>query len=246
MKLKQMELLRLPFSEYRNLPDEEKERIHLQVYQQCRGWAERELAKRRAQWLVMCGGEVIKASSTLEDLPSGEELERIGEEQNLVPFLFVREPLIEESAWSPLGRGDFYPALPLMVGPQDMEVEELPLSGVEFKTDFDTGSPCLFLNYEKLLRTGFIAPQPPLLMCFGTHLGEVYRYFILPLKVGVRTINGRILGREMLTHCVKEWEESPLTRINPQREGLAGRNLLLEIPLRLELDGRNKRTKVLG
>ena len=46
--------------------------------------------------------------------------------------------------------------------------------------------------------------------------------------------------------CVRNWKQSPLCLVNPFRKALVGRNLLLELLLRVELDGRNRTTRTLA
>jgi hypothetical protein len=105
------DLFTLPFDDYLALSDEEREAIQLRAYQDHQMWIDAELKQREAEWLLVCGGEVLEASSTLRDYPSREKVMQIGEQRGYVPFIFVREPLVEESGWSMLlgndCRGDF-------------------------------------------------------------------------------------------------------------------------------------------
>jgi hypothetical protein len=49
----------------------------------------------------------IESSSTWRDYPSREKLMAVGKQSGYVPFVFVREPFIEESAWLSLPGFDF-------------------------------------------------------------------------------------------------------------------------------------------
>jgi len=90
----------------------ERERVQLSVYQSKKEWIDYELERRGAMWILVCGGEVVESSETLRDYPSREKLMTLGEERGVVPFVFVKAPLIEEeSAWTALPHADFYPTL---------------------------------------------------------------------------------------------------------------------------------------
>lgn len=107
-KIQRDEFFTLSFKEYLALSDEEREHIQLSVYQSHREWIDSELENRRAEWILVCGGEVIESSETLRNYPSREKLMALGEEHCVVPFVFVKAPLIEEeSAWAVLPRADF-------------------------------------------------------------------------------------------------------------------------------------------
>ena len=101
----------LPFADYLALPDEEREAVQLRAYQSHQAWIDAELERQKAEWLLVCGGEVVEASPTLRDYPSREKLMSLGQRMGCVPFVFVREPLVEESAWSVLAGNDVYPTL---------------------------------------------------------------------------------------------------------------------------------------
>ena len=81
---------------------------------------------------------------------------------------------------------------------------------------------------------------------FRPHLGEFNRSVFLPITVGVTDASGQIVTLELGAVFVRNWRQSSLCFVNPSREALAGRNRLLEFPLKLELDGEKKTTKVLG
>jgi len=236
----------LHFEEYVALSDDERERIQLRAYQLNHSWVDAELDRLGAQWLLVCRGEVIQSSPTLRDYPSREKLVAVGKESGCVPFVFVKEPLIEESVWSSLPGVDFYPTLQIAIGARGCRVEDLSATGLVFMADFDSGSPNLFLDYERMLSGNIIDRQPVDQTHFRPHLGQVYCFHVWPVVVGVTDEQGRIKTQEFPGLCVRNWQQSPLCRVNPNREALAGRNLLLEFPLRLELNGRQRMTTVLS
>jgi hypothetical protein len=57
---------------------------------------------------------------------------------------------------------------------------------------------------------------------------------------------GRTVTKELDAIFVRNWRQSSLCLVNPYREALAGRNLLLEFPLRVLLDGEKKKTQIIG
>jgi hypothetical protein len=79
-----------------------------------------------------------------------------------------------------------------------------------------------------------------------SHLNRAFSYYSLPVLIGVITERGKMISGIVETMCVKNWAHSPLRFTNPFRQALAGRNLLMELPLRLELNGRKRITKILG
>ena len=238
------DLFGLPFAHYLALSDKERDAIALRAYQTLRTWIDAKLEERKAEWILVCGGEVIESSPTLQNYPSREKLMQTGQQRGLVPFVFVRGPLIEESGWSVLPRGDFYPTIRLSIAAAGTSTEHLPNTGIELTADFDSGSPGLFMNYDLMMTHQIVDNQPIDQPHLSAHLGQAYRFHILPLLIGVRSEDGTVTAREFSVLCVRNWRLSPLCLINPNREALAGRNLLIEIPLRLELDGAKRTTRV--
>jgi len=50
----------------------------------------------------------------------------------------------------------------------------------------------------------------------------------------------------MHAYCVRDWQKSSLCLVNPNRQALAGRNVLLKFPITVELNGEKKLTRVFG
>ena len=91
------EFFTLPFKEYLALSDEERERIQLSVYQSQKEWIDVELERSGAEWILVCGGEVVGSSETLRNYPSREKLMALGKERGVVPFIFVKAPLPDKA-----------------------------------------------------------------------------------------------------------------------------------------------------
>ena len=171
----------------------------------------------------------------------------LGEEHGVVPFVFVKAPLIEEgSVWAALPHADFYPTLSIIIGSLECNAEKLVESGITCLADFDSGSPHLFLNYDMLLSHDIIDRQLIDQTHFRKHPGQLYQVHILFVVIGVIDERGIPIVREFPALCVRNWQCSPLCTVNPHRTALAGRNLLLELPRRLELNGRRRITRVLA
>ena len=91
------DLFELSFDDYLAMSDEERDAIALHAYQTLETWIDAELEKRKAEWILVCGGQVIESSPTLRNYPLGEKIMQIGRQRGLVPFVFVKTPLIEEA-----------------------------------------------------------------------------------------------------------------------------------------------------
>lgn len=171
------EFFTLSFKEYLALSDEEREKIQLSIYQSKKEWINAELSQREAEWILVCGGEVVESSDTLRNYPSREKLMALGKERGVVPFVFVKAPLIEEeSEWAVLPHADFYPTLPIVIGARDCTAEKLVEDGIACIADFDSGSPYLFFNYDMLLSHDIIDRQLIDQAHFREHLGQLYQF----------------------------------------------------------------------
>jgi hypothetical protein len=158
------ELFAIPFDTYRVMSQDERDAVAFRAYKILDRWIDEELKKRHAKWMLVCGGEILESSPKFIEYPSSEKLIAVGQQRGMIPFVFIRTPLIEESRWSDLPELDYYPTL----------------------------------------------------------------------------------SKECGVVLVRNWRQSPLCFVNSVREALAGRNLLLEFPLKIELDGEKKTTKVIG
>lgn len=84
--------------DYLALSDEARDNIQLYAYDKYRNWIDEELARCDARWMIVCGGKILDWSPTLNDYPSDEKMEMIGKQSGYAPFIFMANPLIEESA----------------------------------------------------------------------------------------------------------------------------------------------------
>jgi hypothetical protein len=236
----------IPYEEYLRLSDTEREAIQWRVYAEHHEWYEAELKARHAQWILVCGGKVLEFSRTLDDYPTPEKLQTLGREYGFIPFVFVPKPLIEESTWSPLAEEDFYPTLKPHFAARTQEESRSRTTSFAVDADFDTGSPHLCVDYDKLSEKGVLGFRSLAEAYFQQHLGEYYRFHIMPIQIAMIDENEKQYAKRMHAYCVRDWKKSPLCLVNPDRKALAGRNILLNFPLKLELDGKRKVTRIIG
>jgi len=240
------ELFAIPFDTYRVMSQDDRDAVAFRAYKILDRWIDRELKSRHAKWMLVCGGEILESSPEFLEYPSSDKLIMVGKERGLIPFVFIYTPLIEESSWSILSKADYYPTLPLIIGKFGTPAEKLASEGVAIKADFDTGSPDLLLDYDQMVSNGVIRTMPIEHAHYRPHLGEYFRAYLLPVVIGVNDHRGKTVTIEFGAIFVRNWRQSPLCFVNPAREALAGRNLILKFPLKIELDGEKKTTKVIG
>ncbi len=234
----------MTFQTYLSLSGTERRELVLEVQERNRDWIAQQLKAHRAAWILVCGGKVIESSTDLNDYPSPQRLMQVGQEQDRIPFVFSRPPFFEETVWTALQSNDFYPALPLSVGAEDWDHTSLLAQGRSLTADLDTGSPYLFFSWEWLLSENLVTPTPVDFPQTWTHLGRQYVYYTRTLRVGVADEGGTVRSLPIACECVEDWQSSPLCEVNPARLALAGRNLLLQFPLTVELNGSARVTRV--
>lgn len=241
------DIFAISFEEYLAMPLEERHAIQISAYEKYSKWIEQELERHQARWILVCGGKVIESSPTLRDYPRREKVRLVGEQCGLMPFVFVRGPMIEESIWTVLPYNDSYPTLPIIVAAENENPSNLKANGwLITDADLDTGSPDVLIDYDRLVEKGIIASQNVDEVHTHSHLERQYHFHILPILIGVMTETDKIIMGVIDVFCVRDWAKSSLILVNRSRQALIGRNLLYEIPLRIELDGRKRTTQILG
>jgi antitoxin (DNA-binding transcriptional repressor) of toxin-antitoxin stability system len=229
-----IDLPHLSLDQYRTMSSAERDRLQIEAYERNWEWIERKLGELQADWMVVVGGKVRLWSRDPQEYPTDEQLWRLAEEANEAPFVFIRSPLVEESAWTMLAEGDAYPSLELHVG------------GHRLLADFDTGSPRTILDDDWLVNHGLVSPLTISPVHVRKHLGSPYRCRSLPVALEVVDENGASAQRTVFCLSVLDWRRSPWCSalINPRREALAGRDLFRAFALIAELDGRAQTTRV--
>jgi hypothetical protein len=228
---------RMSWEDFALLDEGERDRVYERAAEGRGRWAQSELRRRGARWLVVVGDEVVAASGDLNAIPSDQELERWGRERNRVPFYFEGEVIEEVRApghalWTELSGGDAYPTLPLdLLAPLESALA----------ADLDTGSPFTFVNSER------VRGVPSVLRPWraGHHLGRRYFWKKIPARLAVSDVSGHRHAADMEVRAVRAWAQSPFSEINPRREALVGRDLLRALGLRVALVAKERRTEVL-
>jgi len=241
------DLFAISFNEYLAMPLEERHAIQISAYEKYAEWIAQELERFQARWILVCGGKVIESSPTLRNYPRREKVRSVGEQYGLMPFVFVRGPMIEESIWTVLPHHDSYPTLPITVAAENENPSNLKANGwLITDADFDTGSPDVLIDYDRLVENSIIASQNVDEAHAHSHLERQYRFHIVPILVGVMTETDKLIAGVIDVFCVRDWAKSSLILVNRTRQALIGRNLLYELPLRIALDGRKRTTEILG
>jgi len=216
------ELFAIPFDKYLAMSEDERAEIAFRAYKILDHWIEQELKARQAQWMLVCGDEILESSPKLIEYPSREKIMAIGKKSGLIPFVFIRTPLIEECGWSAMSKSDYYPTLPITVAKFATTREKLVSEGVVIEADLDTGSPHLLLDYDQMVSNRVVNAMPREQEHFHPHLGEYFRCYLLPIQVGVTDNSGQIVAKEFGAFFVRNWRQSSLCWVNPDREALAG------------------------
>ena len=216
-----------PLSRFRKLSDAERLELVKRADLIAGDRVEEELRKRGAAWIVLVSDQVVAESREIGSCPTPEEVLAMGEEQDLVAYLF-EAPLVEElsstSRWAPLAGADAYPTLPIS------------LFGEVIRADLDTGSHGTFVGASHL-------PVEGPTWFPGRHLGE--RFYWTPSIARFSLLAGEAaISREVPTRFVAEWATSPFVRINPSRQALIGRDFLRAFGLRLRLSTPDQLTSV--
>ncbi len=239
------DLFSISFEYYLAMSKEKRDELQISAYRKYAKWIEQELERHDARWILVCGGKVVDSGPTLRNYPRAPRVRMAGEQSGLMPFVFVRGPVIEESIWSVLPHDDSYPNLPIFIAAEGSNPSKLKSNGLAMVADLDTGSTDILFDYEQLLEKGIIESQDTELH-EHSHLNRAFSYYSVPVLIGVITERGKMISGIVEIMCVKNWSRSPLRFTNPFRQAFAGRNLLMELPLRLELNGSKRITKILG
>jgi hypothetical protein len=218
---------------YLSLPPECAERLKERVWDENENWIREQIEQHDAAWILVCNRKILKWSKSIKEYPSRDELKEVANKYNLFPFVFARPPLIEESSWNKINTNDYYPTLKISVD------KKLDLIG-----DMDTGSPITALNMEQLISSGNIRPDLIDTLERDIFHDEYYEYSIEPIYIQITDETGKKKSKHITCECVKDWYKSLFCKVNPNRQALIGRDLLLEFPIEVKLDGKKKKTYV--
>ena len=233
----------IPLETYRSLVANAKYRtlanriITERLYKLHGNWINEEFTRRRrAQSLVLCDKKVILES---EELYGPKNLFEIERSVGKLCYLVGREALIEESRWSDLGGDDYYPTLEIYIGRRDWNDKDVFEKGVKIRSDFDTGNPSYLVLNENLCRRVVEEPER---IWRGSHLGQVYFSYLRNLKVGLKD-DGQGHCMEKIVEGVDDWDDvewNPYKLANPNREGFVGRDIMLELLVKITLNPESR------
>jgi phosphoribosylformylglycinamidine synthase len=82
----------LDYASYHVLPTEEKLSLRSMAWQKHGVWIMQQLNEHEADWVICVGGEVLDSGATLATYPNEERLTKLGETNDLVPWVFTRPP----------------------------------------------------------------------------------------------------------------------------------------------------------
>lgn len=153
--------------------------------------------------------------------------------------------------WSEIELRPPYPAFDLQVGPLDFLAvwgRWCPDKALKIKADFDTGSDAkLFVDLEDLKEMAWFKEPPPIQrppVQGLAHLGCQILYLPYSLSVRIQDSKGRSKIKAMICFCVINWNTSCLTKVNPNRQAFAGRDLMIEFPFDITLKGKTRVTTI--
>jgi len=197
---------------------------------------------KSSRYIILCDGKVVQASN---HEPSDKEVEDLENKLSKVCYVLTEDP-IEETSWSILGNGDYYPSIEVFLGGAEWKETEVFNNGLEIAADFDTGNPdVVAFSYEDL---NLVRPTETHIMRRALHLGRPYDYYLTILKIGIKDSVSATRCLQKTSRSVISWtelERNPFLLANPKRKGFVGRDLMLSFPFNILLSGRNRRSRVL-
>lgn len=244
------DLFKLSFNEFINLSAQEQRNWRHQILREKKNWLLNKLVTKKAEWLLILGGKIEIASPSINELPTKEKIYGLAQSKGFAPFIFIKDPLIEESEskiglidWSILKNNDYYPTIDIFIGANYLNDNDLIDSKNEVIADFDTGSPIIVLDQKQLKNRNISFDEE--IEISQVHLGMTYDFFLPEIKIGLRTMSNSVKSKTFRVRSVINWNDSPFCRVNPNRKGLVGRNLLIEMKLHVILKGDAKTTQIL-
>ena len=182
--------------------------------------------------VVVCDGQVIYMARELGEIDM-ELLEELMSQYGKPCYVFGRPEMVEEAAWASID-GDWYPTVELLIGSPAWDDRALSELGRRVVADFDTGCPTYF--FDERVAEGIAPPPQAREMRMSLHLGRPFFYFPRRVRMGIRDVEEAFRSALAYAAFVRRWPESPLTLINPRREGLVGRKLMFDLALELMLN----------
>lgn len=244
----------IPLAEFNKKPMLEKDYLTKLARELANKTIEAAFAEGKV-WVLLCGSkDVIRAyASSASELPTDDEIMEFARAQQRAPYHFFKPVDVED--WSSCGISS--------------QLENYPTVTLEFingpiNIHFDTGAPRSFLSYEKLLDLDAIHPTTYWGDSgrIGKNYYSSYKANPLNIEVNLRSqIDGQTKFIRLKGEIVRGWDESPYARkcdetceppivkpqdkedwLCPERNGLIGRNILVDNKIVLILDGAKRKT----
>ena len=205
----------------------------------------RNLWKSGLRQALVCGDKIVLTTKSVEDIPNETAL-NIAKQMDRACFIFCAPDLVEESTWSsgPTGYDD-YPTVSLFVGAEDafqMSIDN-PQVFSNINADFDTGASGYKIFPTELLSER-VRSSTGLPIREADHLGGNYNFFTKRVKICTKTVSGSLHAVVTDARLVKEWQNSCLLEISPNRVGYVGRKIIRDLRVKLELDPLTNKTRI--
>ncbi|MCS3919337.1 hypothetical protein Q2T83_12090 [Fervidibacter sacchari] len=227
-----------PFEQMASLDIEERSRIMNKLEERNREWLLRKCEELGAMWLLVVDGQVYAHGKNLADNPpTEEEILELANQTGKLPLFFIHPSLlwVEETAWHPtIYAGDFYPAVRCRFHGNGSFGDTI--------ADFDTGSASTFVSYEEMSAQGIVQLLPSDVIRQLSHLGQVFRFFVRTLHLGLIADDGSERIARLRVLCILNWQQSPFVAVNPNRVALIGRDICLRLQPKITLDFANRQT----
>lgn len=233
----------MPIDKFVKLGLNEYVSLSASVYELCRSVLKKAFRDKDVHHVVICDGRIVYTSSDVTGIPR-EEIQGVMERHGKPCYIFSREDLVEEVAWSRLCGGDYYPTVEVYLGSPEWTDSEVFDKGVKIVTDFDTGNP-FYRMFRDEDGTPIVKRPRVFEVHSGMHLGDLYHFYPRRVKMGIIDAgeNARCVGREV--RFVLSWAYSPLVKVNPMRTGYVGRDLMMEFPFKVTLNPVRRSSTVL-
>jgi len=96
IEIKDNNLFKLSFDEFKKFSLKDQRDWRHRILINKREWLNKQLKIKNAEWLLILGGKIEQSSPTLDNFPSKNDVYQLAKDQNLAPFIYVKDPQIEE------------------------------------------------------------------------------------------------------------------------------------------------------
>jgi len=230
----------IPLDDHQSLTSGEDWFLTTRLFSLYDSWIRTKFEEHSAESLVLCNRKVVYASKNRYE-PTDEKIAELEDKLGKPCYVITREPMIEERvSWSGLRRGDYYPTLEVYLGDRNWDDEKVFSEGSPINCDFDTGNPDYTVLDAETCRN--VSRAFPRIIRVGSHLGRIYRFYPCMMNIGVTDgEKGRCLSK--IVEGIEDWSDinrNPYKIVNSDREGFVGRDIMLELLVKITLDPESK------